>query len=240
MDIDSKEHYKLGKEFFLKNKYDFALQHLQAFEESNKNYADVYNMLGVIYHLSGKIKDAIKAFEKALKLNPGYMEAATNLAITYNDIGQYEKANNVLDKAKGSSRSKSIKEMENRLIRSKLSNMHAQIGDVYAEINSYDDAIEEYHKALNLQPTFVDIKTKLAVALREKGMIAQAIKELEEAKFINADYIPARVNLGILYYLMRRLDDAVIEWESALKHEPKNGIATMYLNAVKREKQKVS
>ncbi len=240
MDIDSKEHYKLGKEFFLKNKYDFALQHLQAFEESNKNYADVYNMLGVIYHLGGKIKDAIKAFEKALKLNPGYMEAATNLAITYNDIGQYEKANNVLDKAKGSSRSKSIKEMENRLIRSKLSNMHAQIGDVYAEINSYDDAIEEYHKALNLQPTFVDIKTKLAVALREKGMIAQAIKELEEAKFINADYIPARVNLGILYYLMRRLDDAVIEWESVLKHEPKNGIATMYLNAVKREKQKVS
>ncbi len=240
MDIDSKEHYKLGKEFFLKNKYDIALQHLQAFEALNKNYADVYNMLGIIYHLSGKIKDAIKAFETSLKLNPGYMEAATNLAITYNDIGQYEKANNVLDKAKGSSRSKSIKEMENRLIKSKLSNMHAQIGDLYAEINSYDDAIEEYHKALNLQPTFVDIKTKLAVALREKGMIAQAIKELEEAKFINADYIPARVNLGILYYLMRRLDDAVIEWESVLKHEPKNGIATMYLNAVKREKEKVS
>ena len=128
--------------------------------------------------------------------------------------------------------------MEDKLIRSKLSNMHAQIADLYVEISDYDAAIEEYHKALALQPTFVDIKTKLAVALREKGMTAQAIKELEEAKFINADYIPARVNLGILYYLMRRLDDAVIEWESVLKHEPKNGVAIMYINAVKKEKQK--
>ena len=238
MNMDSKEHYTLGKEFFLKNKYDIALQHLQAFEESNKNFADVYNMLGVIYLLSGKIKDAIKVFERALKLNPGYMEAATNLAITYNDIGQYEKARNVLNKVRGPSHARSLKEMEDKLIRSKLSNMHAQIADLYAEISNYDAAIEEYHKALALQPTFVDIKTKLAVALREKGMTAQAIKELEEAKFINADYIPARVNLGILYYLMRRLDDAVIEWESVLKHEPKNGVAIMYINAVKKEKQK--
>ena len=237
-DINSKEHYKLGKEFFLKNKYDIALQHLEAFEQQNKSYADVYNMLGIIYHLNGRIKDAIKAFEKALKINPGYLEAATNLAITYNDIGQYEKATNVLNRAKSSSHSKSIKEMEDKLIKSKLSNLHAQIADLYVEIGKYDDAIEEYHKALNLQPTFVDIKTKLAIALREKGMLAQAIRELEEAKFINADYIPARVNLGILYYLMRRLDDAIVEWESVLKHEPKNGIANMYLNAVKKEKQK--
>ncbi|MGB9735216.1 MAG: tetratricopeptide repeat protein [bacterium] len=240
MDIDSKEHYKLGKEFFLKNKYDIALEHLEAFEQKNKNYADVYNMLGVIYHLGGRIKDAIRSFEKALKINPGYMEAATNLAITYNDIGQYEKANNVLNKAKGSSRSKSIKEMEDKLIKSKLANLHAQIADLYVEIGGYDNAIEEYQKALDLQPTFVDIKTKLAIAYREKGMLAQAIKELEEAKFINADYIPARVNLGILYYLMRRLDDAIAEWESVLKYDPKNSIANMYLNIVKKEKQTLS
>ncbi len=238
--MDNKEHYRLGKEFFLKNNYAVALQHLEDFEESNKNYADVYNMLGVIYRLDSRIKDAIKAFERALKLNPGYLEAATNLAITYNDIGQYEKARNVLNKVKAPSHAKSLKEVEDKLITSKLANMHAQIGDLYVEINNVDAAIEEYHKALKLQPAFVDIKTKLAIALREKGLIAQAIKELEEAKFIHADYIPARVNLGILYYLMRRLDDAVVEWESVLKHEPKNGIATMYLNAVRKEKQKRS
>lgn len=240
MDINDKEHYKLGKAFFLKNKYDVALQHLEAFEQNNKNYADVYNMLGVIYHLGGRIKDAIRSFERALKINPGYMEAATNLAITYNDIGQYEKAKNALNKAKGSSHSKTIKEMEDKLIKSKLSNLHAQIADLYVEIGNYDNAIEEYQKALRLQPTFVDIKTKLAIAYREKGMLAQAIKELEEAKFINADYIPTRVNLGILYYLMRRIDDAITEWESVLKYEPQNSIANMYLNIARKEKQALS
>lgn len=236
--MNSKEHYTLGKEFFLKNKYDIALHHLSAFEEHNKNYADVYNMLGVIYHLFGKIKEAIKSFERALKINPRYMEAATNLAVTYNDIGQYEKARNVLIKVKESSHSKTLKEVENKLIKAKLANMHAQIGDLYTDISNYDAATEEYQKALKLQPTFVDIKTKLAVALREKGMIAQAIRELEEAKFINAEYIPARVNLGILYYLMRRLDDAVVEWQSVLRSDPNNGIARMYLSAVAKEKQK--
>ncbi|MCL4557470.1 MAG: tetratricopeptide repeat protein [Deltaproteobacteria bacterium] len=238
MNSNDREHYKLGKEFFLRNNYDIALQHLLIFEEGNKDYADVYNMLGVIFHLNGKIKDAIKYFESAMRINPGYMEAATNLAVTYNDIGQYEKAKNVLNRAKESSHSGSIKEMEDRLVTSKLSNMHAEIGDLYMEINDGDAAIEEYEKALKLQPTFVDIKTKLAVAFREKGMIAQAIKELEEAKFINADYLPARVNLGIVYYLMSRLDDAVVEWESVLKHDPNNGIARMYLNAARKEKQK--
>ncbi len=240
MNINIKEHYKLGKEFFLKNKYDIALQHLIVFEKHNKDYADVYNMLGIIFNLNGKLKEAIRAFGKAVKLNPGYMEAATNLAVTYNDIGQYEKAKNALDKARESSHFKTLKEMENKLIKSKLSNMHAQIGNLYVDVNDYDSAIEEYQKALKLQPTFVDIKTKLAVALREKGMVAQAIKELEEAKFINAEYIPARVNLGILYYLMNRSDDAIIELESVLKHEPANGIAKMYLNVVKKKKQKTS
>lgn len=237
MNVNGKEHYKLGKEFFLKNKYDIALQHLIIFEERNKNYADVYNMLGVMLQLNGKTKDAIKSFEKAMKINPGYMEAATNLAVTYNDIGQYEKAKNAINKARESSHSSSIKEMENRLVKSKLANMHAEIGDLYIDINDGDAAIEEYQKALKLQPTFVDIKTKLAIALREKGMIAQAIKELEEAKFINADYLPSRVNLGILYYLMNRFDDAVVEWESVLKYDPNNGIAKMYLTAAKKEKQ---
>ncbi len=238
MDMSDREHYKLGKEFFLRNSYDIALQHLLLFEERNKGFADVYNMLGVICHVNGKIKDAIQSFEEALRINPGYMEAATNLAVTFNDIGQYEKAKGVLENAKKSSHAGSIKEMENRLVKSKLSNMHAEIGDLYVEINDIDAAIEEYKKALKLQPAFVDIKTKLAVALREKGMIAQAIKELEDAKFINADYLPARANLGIMYYLMSRLDDAVAEWENVLKHDPGNGIARMYLNAARKEKEK--
>ncbi|MCL4478123.1 MAG: tetratricopeptide repeat protein [Deltaproteobacteria bacterium] len=231
--MKDKEHYKLGKEYFLDNKYDLAMKHFTIFEKNNRDYADVYNMLGVIYYLKGNIKDAIGSLERSLELNPTYLEAATSLSIIYNDIGQYEKAKNVLNKVKESSHTKTIKEMEDKLIYSRLANMHAKLGDLYTEIDNYDSAIEEYQKALKLQPVYVDIKTKLALALRTKGLIAQAIKELEEVQMINADYIPAKVNLGILYYLMGRYDDAIVELEDVLRREPKNGIANIYIKAAK-------
>ena len=36
-----------------------------------------------------------RMFEEALRLNPGYTEAAINLAVTYNDAGQYQEARDV-------------------------------------------------------------------------------------------------------------------------------------------------
>ena len=47
-------------------------------------------------HMKGELRKASAHFEKALEINPRYTEASLNLAITYNDLGEFKKAQEVL------------------------------------------------------------------------------------------------------------------------------------------------
>ena len=57
-----------------------------------ETFADVHNMMGVIHHDRGRLEEARDAFRKALTINPKYTEAALNLSVTCNDLGEYEQA----------------------------------------------------------------------------------------------------------------------------------------------------
>ena len=45
------------------------------------------------------LKKAAEHFEKALELNPRYTEVSLNLAVTYNDLGEFNKAQEVFSMA---------------------------------------------------------------------------------------------------------------------------------------------
>jgi tetratricopeptide (TPR) repeat protein len=69
---------------------------------------------------------------------------------------------------------------------------------VAGRVESVPDAlIEEYRKAVHLGPRFADLRTKLAVALREKGDFDAALVEFQEALKVNAKYVPAYLHLGV-------------------------------------------
>ena len=83
----------------------------------------------------------------------------------------------------------------------------------------------------------VDIITKIGIAYREKGLYNEAIREFMKAKEINVRYMPARINLGITYYMKGFLDLAVDEWKDALAVNPESADALMYLKFVENEKK---
>ena len=95
MDDEQRQLLHLGQNLFLKGQYADAERALARFAERNPNYADVQNMLGLIYHEQGQYLRAQRCFETALKVNPRYTEAALNLAVIYNDQGRYEDARNI-------------------------------------------------------------------------------------------------------------------------------------------------
>ena len=68
----------------------------EALEKGAGDYADVHHLLGVVYHSWGLYSKARGAFETALRINPHYTEAALSLSITYNDLGRYTEAQEVL------------------------------------------------------------------------------------------------------------------------------------------------
>ena len=93
MTPEQQETYEQGRTYFEQGKLNDSLRcFLELIKDNPYRFADVHNKVGVIYHNKGIPENAIASFEKALKVNPSYTEAAINLSIVYNELGKYEEA----------------------------------------------------------------------------------------------------------------------------------------------------
>ena len=196
----TKELINLGKEYFDRKEYHLAEKYLEKALQENSKYADVHNLLGVINHIGGRFQAALDSFKKALVINPRYTEALLNLAVLYNDLGEYSKARNLYAQLKQNNKRKAH-DIE-PVLKGKLSNLHSEIGDIYRSISMFSYAVEEYKKALHLNPTYHDIRTKLGQALREQGKLKDSEKEFKSVIKANPKYNSARIQLGVTLYTM--------------------------------------
>lgn len=234
MDDPVRELVALGKEHFQRGDYALAAGHLEQVVARGATFADVHHMLGVIYHHLGEFEAAQRALQKALEINPGYVEAALNLAIVCNDLGQYERAQQVYGDAVARARSPKPRDpggddpLDN-FTRGKIANLHAAVADGYVSVRRPRDAAAEYRRALALCPTFVDLRMKLAHALQEAHDVEGAVAEFRLAVQYAPAYLPARVALGTALYAGGKLDEAVQQWEEVLRMEPSHRTAGMYL-----------
>ncbi|HBR17826.1 MAG TPA: hypothetical protein DD725_09505 [Deltaproteobacteria bacterium] len=229
------ESYELGKKAFEEKDYQDAQIYLAEVLKEKDNFADVYNMLGYIYYTADRRTDAIECFEKAIKINPNYTEVSLNLAVLYNEMGEFDKAQMIYTKAKETGKAGATSYLD-PYAKGKLANMHAELGNIYQTLGLYSEAVDEYKKAILLRPTFVDIKNKLGSVYRDMRDYNKAVKELEEAIAINPDYAPVRVNLGITYYAMGQIEKAKAEWMKVLHKNPHDTKAQMYMNLVAGKK----
>ncbi len=231
MDEALKQLLTLGRGYFDKKQYAQAEKYLTQVVEQNQSFADVYNMLGVVYHDQGQFARAQRAFEAALRINPAYTDAALNLAVIYNDMGKYREAKEVYAAALG--RQRASPNRMDPFVKGKIANMYADIGNVLASSGMMTEAVFEYRRALELGPTFVDIRMKLADALRDLGDHDQALQEFEALLKVNPNFTPGRVHYGIALYSAGRRAEAVAVWEEVLARHPGNKSAEMYLNLVR-------
>lgn len=222
-------YYDLGKKAYEDKKTDSAIVYLENVIKEKQTFADVYNMLGLLYYGKSRFEDAITAFKQALRLNPNYTEAGLNLSIVYNELGRYGESDSVCEKAQGEKKDGEEYYLD-PYIRGKLANMHAELGKIYKDLSHYNDAIDEYIKALKLRPEFVDVRVNLAVVYRNNKEFTDSKRELEEALKINPTFPDAIIQLGITYYMMGQNDNAKREWLKVLTIRPGDKMAKMYMN----------
>src|SRR3954466_7298288 len=141
MDEALKQLLTLGRGFFEKKQYAQAEKYLSQLVEQNQSFADVYNMLGIVYHDQGQFARAQRAFEAALRLNPAYTEAALNLAVIYNDMGKYREAKEVYQAALSRQRTDTGPGGLDSFVKGKIANMYAEIGDVFASSGMSAEAV---------------------------------------------------------------------------------------------------
>ena len=243
MDDQLRELVALGREHFQRGDYSLAAGHLEQAVARGVAFADVHHMLGVIYHHLGEFAAAQRALEKALAINPSYVEAGLNLAIVCNDLGQYDRAQQVYGAAVARARTRGKREPNgdepmDTYTRGKIANLHAAVADGYLSMRRPNDAAAEYRRALSLCPTFVDLRLRLAHALRDANDVDGAVAEFRLAVQHAPAYVPARVALGMALYSGGRVDEAVTQWEEVLRMEPQHRTAALYLKLARTQARK--
>jgi tetratricopeptide (TPR) repeat protein len=208
-------------------KYAEAERLLRQVIERNTNYANVYNMLGVIASQRGTSERAVELFRRALAVNPTYREARLNLAITLAEMGAYQDAVREAEEVGGPTASQAGRPDAGVL--AALANAHADLAAKYHALRMYADAVQEYDKALHLRPDFPDIHHRRALSCLELGDVAGAGASLAHALELNPNYVEAHVHFGVLHRRTGRLEEAIAAWNRALALDPAHPLARIYL-----------
>jgi len=193
--------------------------------------ADGYYLKGVSSYFQNKIVTSIENLRLALNYDPKHTDSAICLSVLLNDIGKYDEAKRVFDQANQSVAHRRTGDASG--IDRKFSVKHLELADLYFRYRRYDEAIEEYGKALLLDPGVLDIRIRRAKAYAKKGFLTRAVQELQHLIREHTDFLPARIQLGLLHYSQGNVLDAELEWEAVLEQEHSHREALAYLEMAK-------
>lgn len=221
---------KKAKDAFQKNDLKTASLFLNEIIDQNPNATEAYFYLANVFHVRGELGKAIKGFQRVLELDPNHTDAAISLSVIYNDIGKYEEAKAIFEKANNQVKNTQSAGVADPHLNKKFSLKHYELAEMYVSYGRCDEALFEYNKAIALDSDNLEIRIKVAKAYTKKGFTSKAFDELRRLKNENPGYMPARIALGLLYYGNGNIIEATAEWQNVLSREPNHPEAMMYVN----------
>ncbi|MGA1846179.1 tetratricopeptide repeat protein [Deferribacter abyssi] len=227
-------YYEQGKEKYNSKDYVGARQFFEEFLKFKDNFADVHNYLGYIYYISNDLNRAIEHYKKAVELNPYYTEALINLVVILHSIGEFDQAEMYLSNLK---KSEKVKGLADKYCIGKLANMHAEVANLYKSLFLYEEAVNEYEKALNLAPDFPDIRLEYANLLRDIGKLEEAIIHYNEILIKKPNYVEALINMAVAYYKLGYLGFCINTLSKAKALDPNNRMLGIFLYLLENAKE---
>jgi tetratricopeptide (TPR) repeat protein len=232
-ELSTEQLIERGREEFGRDRFAMALTHLREVTRRQPDYADIHNLVGLCLGLMGATEEALASFERAVQLNPRYVEALVNRALTLNELGRYEEGRASFEAAAEADFEQGVGRFPS-VLAGRLANKHMEVGDLYALGGALPDAETQYRRALELRPLFADIRNRLGRTLLDQGKPEAAARELERTLQINPGFLEARINLGLAWYRMGDLTRAGAEWTRCEEQRPGNAQVGGYLSLVAR------
>jgi tetratricopeptide (TPR) repeat protein len=206
--IEAYNNYLKGRDASRKFYYEEAKQYLEKAVELDPTFFRAYGTLIWAYYFSGDIKARNEAFEKAKTFSHKATEKG-KLYLAY--------ANALFMEPNEEKRFSVLLQLVKKYPKEK--DTHHNLG-IYYESRDPDKAIEEFNKALELDPNY-------GVALNQLGYTYMSIRNYEKAVEYFKRYVsvsPGEANpldsLAEAYFQMGRLDEAIAKFKEALEIKP--------------------
>lgn len=209
-----------AQELFDKGKYSASESILNQLILKNSKSPQIFQMLGTIYYDQGKFNKAIRAFRRALELDPGYTDASVGLSIILNDLGRYDEGKEVFETAQALLDRK--KQKSDPYVNEKFAIKHDELGELYFQNKRYNEALEQFYKALSLSTRKAEITMKIVECYIKLQAPQKAIKELDKIIKAFPKFESARIKLGKIYSERNQWQIARKLWDEVLVINPDN------------------
>ena len=155
-----------GNDFYFAKDLRQALSAYNEAIELNPQLAEAYNNRGIVKYEQGQYITAIDDYTTAINLKQNFADALNNRGNAYAVTNQFQKATQDLQAA--------LKLKESATIRNNL-------GSVYLLQRNYDAAINEYSRAIKVNPQYAEAFYNRALAYYEKGNFVQSFLDIKSA-----------------------------------------------------------
>jgi tetratricopeptide (TPR) repeat protein len=193
-----------------------AIEHALALHNQQGDYH--YRFAAVCYR-SGKLDEAIAAYQQAITLDPKDAYPHNGLGIVYRALGRYDEAIAAYQQA--------------ITLDPKDAYPHNGLGIVYRALGRYDEAIAAYQQAITLDPKDAYPHNGLGIVYSDQGRYDEAIAAYQQAITLDPKDAYPHNGLGIVYSDQGRYDEAIAAYQQAITLDPKyayphNGLGIVY------------
>ena len=175
-------HFLRGDAYRKQGRTEFArAEFSKAIESSQKPNALAYNNLGVALDQLGRQPEAIAPFEKAIGINPNFLDARRNLVSILLRMNRADEAYRQL--------------VEIVRLDPKDAVARSNLGVCLMMQSRLGEAVEQFETAVELNPTYVNARFYLARALAQAGRNQEAAAQLRRVLELKPDHAGARAML---------------------------------------------
>ncbi len=149
--------------------------------------AESYYTLGVFLQEKGFFDEAVLHYQKAISVNPNFIEAHFNMGVAYQQLGEHEKA--------------ILAYQQVIALNSENPKAHLNLGIAFKELGLYEEALKSLKTALKIKPDYAMALYNLGNVYLAKGQYNEAMDYYKKTISIDQEYAEAHWNIALLNLL---------------------------------------
>lgn len=168
--------------------------------------ARYYAAFGMLYQSQGRHNQAIKSYQRSIKLEPNYAETWSRLGLVFQEKGHNDESLAAAFKA--------------TKLDPKIPMPWVTIGDLQSETGHFDLSIQAYQKAIALNSRDAALWIKLGDAYASKQKPAKALPPYKKAHQLNPNDGEIWLKLGYVYLSLDRSNSAIRAFYKSTRLNP--------------------
>ena len=215
-----------------------ALDHArQAWRLSPEDYDYRYLMGSLMVKTRAHVEEAVPHLQAVTEHWPWHHASHYNLGQAFLQMGRQAEGKALLEQAE-KLRAREVKVQNfSGVAQSKTDDpmAYAALGSALRRSGRLHDALRAYRVSMLLDSTNLEVQNNVAnLYLLQQDTLA-AIQTYRHILQQDPTFVDIWVNLGIVYAISGKRDEARAAWEAALQHEPNHQAAQAYLARLRRE-----